>query len=127
MGNSRGNSRSGACHQWIEVGNPANGEFQWVNALADTGASHSIMPESFLTQTLHLSPAREATVNLADNSRRRFGRGEAKFRIEGQELHSPVIFGPEGRYLLGASTLQIFDLAADTTHHRLIPTPEITI
>ena len=31
----------GTFHQWIEVGNPANGEFQWVNALVDTGASHS--------------------------------------------------------------------------------------
>ena len=42
-------------------------------------------------------------------------------------MSSPVIFGPEDRYLLGASTLQIFDLVADTTNHRLIPTPEITL
>ena len=85
------------------------------------------MPESLLTQRLHLSPTREITVNLADNSRRRFGRGEARFRIGDEEMSSPVLFGPEDRYLLGASTLQNFDLVADTTNHRLIPTPEITL
>ena len=117
----------GTFHQWIAVGNPANGEFQWVNALVDTGAAHSMMPASLLTQTLHLSPKEELTVRLADNSRRRYGRGEAKFRIEGREMHGPVLFGPDNRYLLGASTLQIFDLVADTTNHRIIPTPEITL
>ena len=114
-------------HQWIEVGNPANGQFQWVNALVDTGAAHSMMPESLLTQSLHLSPKEELVFRLADNSTRRFGRGEARFRIEGREMYSPVIFGPEDRCLLGESTLQNFDLVADTTNHRLIPTPEITL
>ena len=117
----------GTFHQWIEVGNPANGEFQWVNALVDTGASHSMMPESLLTQTLHLSPKEELVVRLADNSRQRYGWGEARLRVGGREMNSPVIFGPEDRYLLGASTLQNFNLVADTTNHRLIPTPEITI
>ena len=42
-------------------------------------------------------------------------------------MNSPVIFGPDNRYLLGASTLQNFNLVADTSNHRLIPTPEITI
>ena len=117
----------GTFHQWIEVGNPAIGEFQWVNALVDTGAAHSMIPASLLTQKLHLSPKRELVSTLADGSRRSFGWGEACFKIEGLEMTTPVIFGPEDRYLLGATSLQIFNLLADTTHHRLVPISEITL
>lgn len=41
--------------------------------------------------------------------------GEAQFRIDNRERACPVIFGPEGQYLLGATTLQIFDLMVDPT------------
>ena len=112
---------------WVEVGNPANGEFQRVNALVDTGASHSMIPASLLTQTLHLSPKEELVFTLADGSRHRYGWGEALFKIEGCEMTSPVVFGAEGRYLLGATSLQNFNLTVDPIHHRLVPAPEITL
>ena len=111
----------------IGVGNPANGEFHWVNALVDTGASHSVMPAVFLEQLLHLSPTEEVIFTLADGATQRYGLGEARFKIEGRERTSPVVFGPEDRYLLGATSLQNFDLIADTTNHRLIPAPEKTL
>ncbi len=111
----------------IGVGNPANGEFHWVDALVDTGASHSMMPKAFLEQSLHLSPTEEVIFTLADGSTQRYGVGEARFNIEDRERTSPVVFGPEDRYLLGATSLQNFDLIADTTNHRLIPAPEKTL
>jgi clan AA aspartic protease len=117
----------GTFRGWVEVGNPANGEFQRVNALVDTGASHSMIPESLLTQTLHLSPKEELVFTLADGSRQSYGWGEALFKIEGSEMTSPVVFGPEDRYLLGAPSLQSFNLTVDPIRHRLVQAPEITL
>ena len=86
-----------------------------------------MIPASLLTQTLHLLPKEELVFVLADGSRQRYGWGEARFKIEGREMTSPVVFGPENRYLLGATSLQNFNLTVDPTHHRLVPAPEITL
>ena len=117
----------GTFRQWVEVGNLANGEFHWVEALVDTGASYSMMPASFLTQVLHMSPDEELTFRLADGSLKEYGWGQASFRVEGTERISPVVFGPENQYLLGATSLQSLNLIADTTNHRLVPSPERTL
>ena len=117
----------GPFHVRIEVGNPANGEFHWVEPLADTGASFSMLPESFLKDTLGLSPTGTRSFRLADGGTREYGIGEARFRIDGEERTSPIIFGPEDRYLLGATCLQTFALVANTTHHQLAPAPELTL
>ena len=117
----------GTFRVWVEVGHPANGAFRRVNALVDTGASHSMIPASLLAQTLHLSPKEELVFTLADGSRQRYGWGEALFKIGEREMTSPVVFGPEGRYLLGATSLQSFNLTVDPIRHRLVPAPEITL
>ena len=117
----------GTFYQQVGVGNPASNEFQWVDALIDTGATHSMLPESLLAQTLNLSPIEELEFTLANGSKQTYSRGEARVKIGERELTTPVVFGPEGRYLIGATTLQIFNLIADTTHHRLLPTPELTL
>ena len=117
----------GTFRQWIEISHPANGDFHWVEALVDTGASYSMMPASLLTQELHLSPKRERTFKLADGTTKIYGWGEARFRVDGLEMNSPVVFGPENQYLLGATSLQNFDLIADTTNHRMVPSPERTL
>ena len=117
----------GTFNTQVGVGNPADREFQWVEALVDTGATYSMMPASLLGELLHLSPAREVVFTLADGREQRHGVGEARFKIEDQEQTSPVIFGPEDLYLLGATSLQTFGLIADTTNHRLIPAPKLTL
>ena len=53
--------------------------------------------------------------------------GEARFYVGDREGTSPVVFGAEDTYLLGATTLQVLGLIADTTNHRLIPAPELTL
>ena len=117
----------GTFYKRVGVGNPVNPQFQWVDALIDTGATHSMLPESLLAPTLGLQPLEELTFTLADGSEQSYGWGEARFRIDERAMTAPVVFGPEGRFLVGATTLQIFNLIADTTWHRLIPTPELTL
>ena len=117
----------GTFNTQIGVGNPAHREYQWVDALVDTGATYSMMPASLLEQLLHLSPEDEEVFTLADGSEQRYGLGQASLKIGERERTSPVIFGPEDLYLLGATSLQTFGLIADTTNHRLVPAPRLTL
>ena len=109
----------------IEVGNPADELFMEIEPIVDTGATYSMLPTSLLEGKLGLSPSEQMTFTLADGSRQAYGLGEARFRIEERERTSPVIFGPDDVCLLGAVSLQSFGLIAGTTHHRLIPSPEM--
>ena len=109
----------------IEVRNPVGGMFVEIEPIVDTGATYSMLPASLLNERLGLEPSEQMTFTLADGSRQTYGLGEARFRIEERERTSPVIFGPDDVFLLGAVSLQSFGLIADTTHHRLIPSPEM--
>ncbi len=117
----------GIFHARIGVANPDIGEFQWVDALVDTGATYSMFPTSLLEQLLNLSPIDSASFRLADGRVQTYRLGQANFRIGDQERISPVVFSQEDRYLLGAVSLQSFGLIADTTNHQLVPTPELTL
>ncbi len=112
----------------IGVGHPQRGDFTPVSALVDTGATHSMMPDSLLT-ALSLTPSRRRGFRIANGSRADYGVGEACFSINGQEQTCPVIFGPEEKYLLGATTLENFDLVVDPTtpDPRLIPLEELDL
>jgi hypothetical protein len=67
------------------------------------------------------------TFTLGNGREQVYGFGTALMRIQDRQKPCPVVFGPEDQYLLGATTLQNFNLVADTNHHRLIPTPRLTI
>ena len=111
----------------IGVANPRVNEFHWFEAWVDTGASHSMLPASLLEQTLNLAPEEDLLFELGDGREQRYGIGQARFKIEDREKVSSVIFGPEDQYLLGATTLQEFNLVPDTNRHQLIPTPKLRI
>ncbi len=117
----------GSFQTWVEVSNLNDAEFQSVEVLVDTGAVYSMLPDSLLRHKLGLTPMEEISFTLADGSTKVLGVGEARFKIGDRERVSQVMFGPEGRFLLGAVTLQSFGLIADTTHHRLIPAMELTL
>ena len=110
----------------VEVANPAGGPFRTIEPVVDTGAVYSMLPASLL-ESLGLSPDEPQTFILADGNTREYGLGEARFRIEGRERTTPVIFGPESVFLLGAVSLEVFGLIADTTQRRLIPSPELLL
>lgn len=102
------------------VGNPDGGELAPVQPVVDTGAAHSMLPEALMTQ-LRIEPRERLRFILADGTRVRYGYGFARFSIDGDERPCPVIFGPDGDYLLGASTLEAFNLVVDPVGERLAP------
>ena len=104
----------------LGVGHPSGGDLAPVDAVVDTGAAHSMLPESLL-DGLHIRSRRQLGFVLADGIRVRYGFGIARFRIDDDEMPCPVIFGPEGNYLLGASALEVFNLMADPSGKRLVP------
>ncbi len=116
----------GTFHTKIAVGSERGGTFEEVTALVDTGASLTMLPASFL-RNLGIESHTDAEFTLADGRRQRLPLGDVWIRIGSEEWPGPVIFGPDDRFLLGAVTMQIFRLIADTTHHKLIPAPELTL
>ncbi|MDE2785853.1 MAG: retropepsin-like aspartic protease [Chloroflexota bacterium] len=104
----------------VGVGNMEGGDLAPVRPMVDTGAAHSMLPESLLTR-LGIAPRRELSFILADGTPAIYGFGFARLSIDGEECPCPVIFGPEGNHLLGASTLEIFNLVVDPAGERLLP------
>ena len=104
----------------VGIGNPHGGDFHPVSALVDTGSTHSVMPESLLAE-LSLQPSERRSYRLADGSIVQYDIGEARFKINSRERTCTVIFGSDGRYLLGATTLEDFDLMVDPT----LPNPSL--
>ena len=106
------------------VGHPDGGDLAPIRPVVDTGAAHSMLPESLLSQ-LSIEPRRQLPYVLAAGRRVEYGYGLARFNISGEEwpcpVICPVIFGPDGNYLLGSSTLEIFNLVVDPTRERLAP------
>ncbi len=107
----------------IEVGDPAGQRFEPVEALVDTGASHTVFPGSFLS-SLGVQPDERAIFRLADGRMVECDVGEAWIRIDGRRRMTVVVFGDEGiEPLLGAVTLEEFRLAADPVQRRLVSVP----
>ena len=97
-----------------------------VTALVDTRATHSMMPASLLDR-LGITPTRQRTFTMADGRAETYDIGAAMFSVGEEAMPCPVIFGREGRYLLGATTLENFDLAVDPVNLKLTPVAELTI
>ena len=104
----------------IEVGNLGGGDMIGVSVVVDTGAIHTMLPESLLTQ-MRIQPMLERSFGFADGNEQIRDVGFCRIVWEGDEAVCPVIFGPEGKYLMGATTLEIFDLAVEPGEHRLVP------
>ena len=107
----------------VGVASPASADFRDIDAVVDTGAAQSFLPASFL-ETLGVARTRTRAFKLADGTRKTYALGEVRFRIEGREMNSPVVFGDEDIALLGSTTLEVLDLIADTTNLRLIDAPD---
>ncbi len=104
----------------VGIGHPAGGDLAPVSAMVDTGSVHSMVPESLLAR-LGLTAHEQLTYALADGREVEYGYGIARFAIDGREFPCPVIFGPDGEHLLGATTLEIFNLTVDPVAQTLLP------
>lgn len=110
----------------VRVANPAERVFHKAVMLVDTGATYSVLPASFLAE-LGITPDTEDEFTLADNEPKMYRVGEARFSVGEVERTSPVIFGDEGTWLLGATSLQVLGLVPDTTNHQLIESPKLLV
>ena len=105
----------------IQVGDRAGGQFVQVEALVDTGASDTVLPQDLL-QGLGITAVDRLTYSLADETVVEYDVGEARLRLDGREWTTQVVFGPEGvTPLLGATTLQLFHLGVDPLQEQLVP------
>ena len=107
----------------ITLGVSAQGgsHFEYVDALVDTGATYTQLPESLL-RSLSIVPLGNLSFRLANGQSVMRDVSEAPMRIGDMVRTSPVIFGDDDSdALLGAVTLEIFGLGVDPVNQRLIP------
>ena len=102
------------------VGNPFGGGGATVSALVDTGATYTILPATLL-MGLGIAAMGRTILVFADGRREEYDIGEALIIIGRNEALCPAIFGPEGRYLLGVTALEIFGLLVNPVSERLEP------
>ncbi len=99
----------------------AGRRFVRVDALVDTGASHTVLPRPLLEE-LGVTPVHRVPFRLADDRRVEYDMGQAVIRLHGLEISVMVVFGdPDSAPLLGASTLEMFNLGVDPVSQRLMP------
>ena len=105
----------------IEVGDLAGQQFSELEALADTGATTTVIPASVL-RGLGIRPTEKQVFEYADGREVELDMAPATMRVEGKETITWVIFGEEGAgALLGAYTLEGVFLGVDPYNQRLIP------
>ncbi len=108
------------------VGNLFTEDGTSVEALVDTGATYSKIPRSVL-QELGIEPVETRVSRIADGSRVELQTSWARFSVEGRNAVARVSFGPEGIYLLGATTLEDMGLAVDPVDRQLIPQESLSM
>ena len=91
-----------------------------VPALVGAGALFSIFPESFLLD-LGILPESRRKYRQANGSVVEYGETTAMLAIGDAESVCPVIFGPEGRFVLGKTALENLFLRIDDAGERLVP------
>ena len=109
----------------IEVGNLAREEFISVEAMVDTEAIYTMVPEDLL-ERLGVQRLESDLFQLADDSLVEYWIGSAVVRIQGKALPVPVVFArPENTPLLGATALEILRFIVDPIEQRLVSAPPI--
>lgn len=105
----------------IEVGSPDRQRWETVEALVDTGATFTWLPESLL-QKLGYAPEGKKSFEMGDGRIVDSEVGEVLVRF-GNEVRTTVcVFAKAGETPgLGAVTLEQFLLAPDPVNQRLVP------
>ncbi len=104
----------------IELADPQGGRFGRVDALVDTGASHTALPASMLRR-LGVVAREKGRFQLANGARVTRDVGQTWIRTDGRSIMTIVVFADEGATpLLGAVTLEEFRLGVDPLAKRLI-------
>jgi clan AA aspartic protease len=105
----------------IQIADLDSGEFVDIDALVDTGATYTSIPENTLDM-LGIAKRETRAFELADDRVIEYPVGYATMRLAGREIIAMVVFAPEGTApLLGATALGNAGFAVDAVHQRLIP------
>lgn len=105
----------------VEVAAITNGQSTAVEALVDTGATHSVFPGALL-ERLGVRPSASMRFTLADERRVEYPVGQAAVKIGERRWIASVVFGPnDATPIVGSTTLETFGLAVDPVGKRLIP------
>jgi clan AA aspartic protease len=107
----------------VTVVNPRTGaRSEEITALADTGATLTVVPGSLL-ETLGIEKIRSVVLVLADGRRAARDVGDAVVAVNGDSTPCRVVFGqPEDAALLGLTVLEQLGLAVDPVQRRLVST-----
>ena len=107
----------------VQVGDVQGGKWLDVEALVDTGATHTVIPEETAT-ALGIKRLESVPFQLADDRTVEYEVGEARVRLGDRERTVLVVVGESGvGPLLGATTLELFNVAVDPVGRRLIRVP----
>lgn len=90
--------------------------------LVDSGAVYSVMPASVLKK-LGIQPGDTQKFTLANGEVIEKKVGNALFEYERKKRSSPVVFGEEHIFLLGAVTLESLGVILDPINRELKPLP----
>jgi clan AA aspartic protease len=90
--------------------------------LVDSGAVYSVVPQSILKK-LGIKPTSFREFILANGEVIKKPIGNAYFRYGGEVGAAPVVFGEEGVFLLGATTLEALGMILDPIRRELKPLP----
>lgn len=103
----------------IKVKNPENGHKSLRRRfLVDSGAVFSVLPEHELKR-MGIKPDSKQKFVLANGQEIEKEIGEARFIYKGVARTAPVVFGDEGVYLLGATTLEVMGMILDPINRKL--------
>ena len=107
----------------VQVGDVQGGQWLDIEALVDTGATHTVIPQE-TARTLGIELLETVPFQLADDRTVECEVGEARVRLGDRERTVLVVVGESGvGPLLGATTLELFNVAADPVGRRLIRVP----
>ena len=105
----------------IGIGDPDGLRFESVEAMVDSGASYTMIPSSLL-RSLGVTPLKRRGFKLAGGSRIELENSQTWMRVEGELGIAPVVFVEEdAQPLLGAVTLEMFQLGIDPVEMQLVP------
>ena len=106
----------------IIVANPRTGaRSEEITALADTGATLTVIPGEIL-RGVGIQTLRTVSLVLADGRRAERDVGDAAVAVNGESVPCRVVFGAPGdAVLLGLTALEQLGLAVDPVQRRLLP------
>ncbi len=105
----------------VQLGDPDGRNFRPVDMIVDTGASHTSLPASML-RDIGVTPHSRQRFVMADGRTADSDIGRTWIRIDGRDEVTIVVFSEEGTQpLLGAVTLEEFQLGIDTVGRKLVP------